>query len=1012
MKFCLIWRLLFLAVLAGTGLTGRTATSQSNATTLFMLGEADGSALEFGGAEDSCDAFHHHFPKVVVYRVGRDTPTAWPYIHPANHDRWAGGSNHTFTIRFSAPTVPAEPLFLIVGQAEAHSVEQPLLTVAVNGQPLPSRRIPAGSNNPNAAGPGQPASSVFALLPGTVRAGENSVSLTLSDGSWMVYDYVRLGTDEKPPKLTGSKPMDLLAKFQAGPMQGVEEIVFAVRKVIPEHWYANFSYYASDAGRSYFGNGNKLYRDGGRLCKLNLRTRQVTVLVDDPRGGVRDPQVSYDGHKVLFSYRKDGSDHYLLHEINADGSGLRQLTDGDCDDFEGNYLPDGGIVFVSSRCNRWVNCWLSQVAVLYRCDADGRNIQALSSNNEQDNTPCPLPDGRILYTRWEYVDRSQVDYHHLWVINPDGTGQMIYYGNMNPSTVMIDAKGIPGSDRIVASFSPGHGQTEHEGSVAVVDPKAGPDARTAARIISRGANYRDPWAFSETCFMAAQNQSVMLMDERGRTQEIFRLSDADNKAGFHVHEPRPLAARPREALLPTRAHPDQPNGRLMLANVYQGRNMAGVKPGEIKKLLVLESLPKPINFTGGMEPLSYGGTFTLERVLGTVPVESDGSAYLEVPALRSVFFVALDRNNLSVKRMQSFVTVQPGEVTSCVGCHEQRTQTARAETPLTLAARRAPSHIEPIADVPQVMDFPRDIQPILDRHCVNCHDYAGTNHGRVFLTSDRGPLYSISYFTLTARSQVSDGRNRARSNYAPRSLGSSASPLMQKLEPAHYGVQLSGLEKKIVRLWIETGAPYPGTYSALGCGMIGGYAQNSLDRSDLSWPATKPAMETLGRRCADCHSGRMALPLSASDEHIQPPWEDMSPNDPRRQYSRHLLYNLTRPERSLLLLAPLAKEDGGLGLCRRRGTGQGFTNEPALVFLGGRADPDYAKILAHLTAAKQKLDEIKRFDMPDFQPRIEWVREMKRYGVLPWGQRVDIPLNPYLVEQDYWKSLWYRPPGT
>ena len=123
--------------------------------------------------------------------------------------------------------------------------------------------------------------------------------------------------------------------------------------------------------------------------------------------------------------------------------------------------------------------------------------------------------------------------------------------------------------------------------------------------------------------------------------------------------------------------PETSTGRLALANIYRGRNMAGVKPGEIKSLLVLESLPMPIHYTGGMEPISYGGTFTLERIVGTVPVEPDGSAYLELPALRSFFFVALDKNDLSVKRMQSFLTVQPGETSSCVGCHEQRTAHAR-----------------------------------------------------------------------------------------------------------------------------------------------------------------------------------------------------------------------------------------------------------------------------------------------------------------------------------------------
>jgi hypothetical protein len=137
---------------------------------------------------------------------------------------------------------------------------------------------------------------------------------------------------------------------------------------------------------------------------------------------------------------------------------LKQLTDGDCDDLEPCPLPDGGIVFVSSRCRRWVNCWLSQVATIHRCDGDGRNIRQLSANIEQDNTPWVLPDGRILYMRWEYVDRSQVNYHHLWTMNPDGTGQAIYFGNQKPGGVYLDAKPIPGTPRVVLSLSAGHGR--------------------------------------------------------------------------------------------------------------------------------------------------------------------------------------------------------------------------------------------------------------------------------------------------------------------------------------------------------------------------------------------------------------------------------------------------------------------------------------------------------------------------------------------------------------------------
>ena len=217
----------------------------------------------------------------------------------------------------------------------------------------------------------------------------------------------------------------------------VEEILFAVRQTDPDgHWYANF-------GHDIVRPDRKYYHDGGRLCRLNLKTGKVKTLVNDPKGGVRDPQMHYDGRKILFSYRKGGQPYYHLYEIGIDGDDMRRLTDGPYDDFEPTYLPDGGIVFCSSRCDRWVPCYFTQVAVLYRCDGDGKNIRQLSANTEQENTPWVMPDGRILYQRWEYVDRSQIGYHHLWTMNPDGTGQMVYYGNMHADTVMIDAQADP-----------------------------------------------------------------------------------------------------------------------------------------------------------------------------------------------------------------------------------------------------------------------------------------------------------------------------------------------------------------------------------------------------------------------------------------------------------------------------------------------------------------------------------------------------------------------------------------
>ncbi|MFO0928846.1 MAG: hypothetical protein U0736_17805 [Gemmataceae bacterium] len=570
--------------------------------------------------------------------------------------------------------------------------------------------------------------------------------------------------------------------------RGVREVVFALRPVGHDpHWYANISYFAQD-------EKCPAYATGGKLCRLDLATGTVTTLIDDRTGAVRDPVVHYDGRTIVFSYRKSGSGNYHLYRMDRDGTGLRQLTSGPYDDIEPAFLPDGRIVFVSTRCNRWVQCWLTKVATLYRCDADGGNIRNISGNLEHDNTPWPLPDGRILYQRWEYIDRSQVDYHHLWTANPDGTGAMVYFGNMHPGTVMIDAKPVPGTGKVVAIFSPGHGHKDHDGFITVVDTTRGPDDPASARNITREPRYRDPWAFDDNLFLAARGRSVVLIDGAGRTHEIYQVSAAEAAAGLECHEPRPVMPRARERVLPDRSDPTKDSGTLLLMDVYHGRKMEGVRRGEIKKLLVLESLPKPINYTGGMDPLTYGGSFTLERVLGTVPVEADGSAHFQVPALRSLFFVALDGNDLAVKRMHSFTALQPGEVNSCGGCHERRTEAIQLKTQPS-AVRRPPSRIEPIADCPDVFDFPRDIQPVLDKLCGDCHSYdktarGGPIAGGVILSGDRGPaMYSHAYFTMTVRRLFTDNRNRPVSNLPPRAVGSAASRILTMLDGSHHGVK-------------------------------------------------------------------------------------------------------------------------------------------------------------------------------------------------------------------------------
>ncbi len=779
------------------------------------------------------------------------------------------------------------------------------------------------------------------------------------------------------------------------PLATAQEIIFCTRSRYTDgHWYANIGYYCDDANKkAYAGNGQP---DASVLYRYHLKTREKTVIFDARGGGVRDPHVDYDGRTILFSYRPAGSDFYHLHEIQADGTGLRKLTDGPWDDIEACRLPDGDIAFISTRCKRWVSCWYTQVATLYRCKPDGSGITCLSANIEHDNTPAVLPDGRILYMRWEYIDRSQVEYHALWTMNPDGTAVNVFYGNMHSYTVMIDALPVPGTQEVLASFSPGHGANEHAGFATLVTQQQGPDALPAAVRLSKNGRIRDPYPLSRDLFLMARDKTLLLMDRSGNEQALYTDPDCA------VHEPRPLRPRPREPVIPSRVKPDQATGQFVLVDVYAGRNMAGVKRGDVKKLLILEPLPKPVNFSGGMDLTSFSGSFNLERVLGTVPVEEDGSASFTAPAGRPLFFVSLDANDLSVKRMQSFSNLMPGETYTCIGCHEERAGAAdvRRSDNTLLALKRPPSAIQPFTGLPDVLDFQRDVQPVLDRHCVTCHN-PQKRAGNLNLVAAQAPRFSNAYIALLTRGLVMDGRN-GLGNQPPRSIGSSASPLLTRLSGGHQNVKASPAEWRTVWLWIEAAAPYAGSYA----GLRNTEEQNYYGHAGHAFLGECSAV--FKRRCNACHKNtddrnvtgfpfNWGIRRSKEAKQLGRPTGShervIFPNDPARMFDTPLLANFTRPECSSLLLAPLAKEAGGYGRCGKP------------VFKD-KKDPDYLKILAAIESGKKLYDARPPWGTPGWKPNPQYVREMKRFGVLP--EAFDLAtqsLDPFATDQAYWRSL-------
>ncbi|MDR3198018.1 MAG: hypothetical protein LBU34_09145 [Planctomycetaceae bacterium] len=972
----------------------QTATAQNNEWTpcgnvVFHIGRPDAQATEFRFNPKWQELVNAKTKSPAInYVIGKNQPRDWAPIHISTRDMKNAGHSFTFAIEFTTDfdvnQLSEKPLYLIIGAAFAHPTEQSQIIVDINGKTTEPKRQPKGPGNYdfnaiNDIGYFEP--TIIELPQNSVlSAGTNKLQITLQDGSWLFYDYLVLCDQPNPPQQL--PPLNLKQEFRAGDMKDVNEILFVVRKPgTDEHWYANFGYYAADNNVRPFPLGA-----GAWLNILNVDSGQVRTVFEDKEGTIRDPQLHHDGKKIIFSYLPAGKKHFNLYEINIDGTGLRQITNGDWDDIEPIYTADGDIIFCSSRTKRWVQCWLTPVATLHRCNPNGENIREVSANVEHDNTPWQLSNGQILYTRWEYVDRSQVHYHHLWTMNPDGTRHNAFYGNLTPGIVMIDAKPVENSHKIVASFSPGHGRTEHYGWLTLVDPTLGPDHPVGAVRIGFHADHADPWAFSEKAFMAARRQCLELINADGREQTLYELPDDLKAAGFYVHEPRPVKKRQPEMTVSDTVDWSQTHGRLAVVNIYEGRKMRHVKPGSIKELLVLETLPEPIHYSGGMDQISSGGTFTLERIIGTVPVQPDGSAFMELPALRSFLFVAMDHDDKPVKRMHSFTNVMPGEISACIGCHEPRTQAPMTlESPLVKVLSRAPVRPQPIEGIPDVFDFPRDIQPILDKHCVSCHNNDQMD-GSVNLVGDWGAQYTFSYLNLSYRSMFGDNRNRPESNFEPYQIGSSASKLMKLINENHGEAKLSDAEKKMVRYWLDVGANYAGTYAANGTGQVGWYYRNKMVVTDENWTEVKEINNVLKQRCDSCHTKEKNMLLPHTLTH----------NVPR--YNRQLFFNFTDPEKSRFLTAPLATGAGGKQRCSE-------------TIFKNTDDPDYKLLLTAIERGRcYILEESNRFSMKPFYANEAYTREMMRYGILPPDHdRTKTPIDPYAVDRKYWESLWYSP---
>lgn len=586
-------------------------------------------------------------------------------------------------------------------------------------------------------------------------------------------------------------------------------------------------------------------------------------------GSFLRPMLSWDAKKILFAWcRYDPSlaaqpdkmnkrnvpedAFYHLYEMNIDGSGVRQLTRGKYDDFDGRYLPDGRIVFMSTRRGTAIQAGRASAArtlaqadlpdsyvrcggdtrrpvavyTLHTMAADGSDIVAISPFEMFEWEPAVSADGRILYARWDYIDRDNMPYMSLWSTNPDGTNTRMVFGNYtrNPHCI-FEPRSIPDSNKIIFTASAHHAQTM--GSLVLLDPGLGNEGDPPMTRLTPEVKfpeiegwpqefYANPWPLSEQLHLVSWGCEASPAQGQVRPANSMGLYLFDAKAGRELlyrdpeiscMYPIPVKPRPVPPVLPSQIRPDTPeSGRYIVLDVHNGLTKA--KAGEVKALRLVAVPPKT-------HPVMNHPNLGITRdepgkcVLGTVPVEADGSAHFVVPSGVPIFFQALDANGRALQTMRSVTYVQPGETQSCVGCHESRHSSPPAPRP-TMATSRAPSLITPGPAGSWPYRYDQLVQPVLDRACVDCHG-AGQKPD---LTPNKSYAALVDFGKPSLRQQVMDGYRRGSSVEGAELAGGSALLAWLQRPGSSCAGKLDADGMARVSLWLDLYGQHGGAFSA------------------------------------------------------------------------------------------------------------------------------------------------------------------------------------------------------
>ncbi len=756
----------------------------------------------------------------------------------------------------------------------------------------------------------------------------------------------------------------LLAKIDAtgDPMTG--EVLAAVER-LEEMWEATICdlpplVYLERPTYSY---DSMMYESAGThdalIKTLDPATGDIRTILDlksaEPKTKVNEINMSWDGKTI---YVGGGG---RVSAVNSDGTDLRHIQKGQSP----SELPDGRIVFFDQESGQAPCKGGGPRRLLFICDPDGENRKVVSANTCIDTAPTVMDDGRIIFTRWDYgVNKNVFNRHALWTQNPDGTGMDLFFGNtvIDPRSLCRPHQ-VPGRPEVLTIFGPHHAKLA--GLLGLVWNGRGKEAADGLgfrRITHDTASvgdqppvwaYQDPFPLNEQLFLVSfggrpkHKTALYLYDRSGNRKCILEAASARG-----IHSARPFVARKRPPVIPDKSvspnweqgedlherlltDPDwTQKGTLTLQDVHIGLEPE-IKRGQVKYLAVMEQVAQSHGRGGAV---GVGTIWYVNRFVGLVPVEEDGSAHFEVPALRSLYFHALDKDGRMLMTQGSDFHVMPGEERGCIGCHEQRkgiTSPPSREHPALAVRKPAVRPEMPDWGTHGIIEYEAVVQPVFNKYCVKCHSGANPK-GRLNLSGDETTAYNMSYMQLTDGMYVhftpGTGRTHAQPSndcdeQAPLSRGTLLSKLTAYVQdPKHSKKKVPFEDQLKVFLWIDSNVPFFSHY-------------RQVPPSGLSGGARKELQGVYGRRCAQCHNdwdrpdARSGLNKNHIARHVggQAGQWGIARSGMR---VRHL--NLSHPSHSAALQAPLAEDAGGWGLCVKDG---------APIFRD-KNDPDYAKALS------------------------------------------------------------------